>query len=359
MKKNFLLFSFCALVLSAGVHAKNNGVAVQEGFVRMEPDRESGAVLLYLVSGKKVYPVVQTSEHGQSNFLSVFIDGKERRLNKNGHCSYHFEVDDNSIVETIVFKNVLEVTAIYSLAKPDESDGLVKAINVSHTIKNISAKKTSMSLKAVYNLCLGENRRAHFSTAVNREVSAEYAFEPSSEESWIISSDGQNAVELEVFGKGISAPSKTAVANKDVIELSTPVTQWTPGNSFDSIRAYNDSSLALFWNPVSLGEGESKSYSYRINFSTNDFQNSGKKETAAVGQTSAGQAEGDGARADDDRLETSIESVDPSKLNMEYVQQLINHINSLEQSDPSLNRLKIQQLQTEVDEVLQVLRSRK
>ena len=52
-------------------------------------------------------------------------------------------------------------------------------------------------------------------------------------------------------------------------------------------------------------------------------------------------------------------SVDPSKLNMEYVQQLINHINSLEQGDPSLNTMKIQQLQTELDEILKVLRSGK
>ena len=247
------------------------------------------------------------------------------------------------------------------MAKSDDADSLTQTLNIRHTVKNLSDNKTSMALKAVYNLCLGENRKAHFSTAVNREVSSEYCFEPSKEECWIISSDGQNAVELELYGKGITAPKRVAAANKDVIYLSTLVTPFTPGNSFDSIMSYNDSALALFWEPVSLGAGESKSYSYKMNFSVNDFQNSGR-EIAKVQVDQNGQpldSSSENVEIDGDRIETTVDSVDPSKLNMEYVQQLINHINSLEQSDPSLNRLKIQQLQTEVDEVLQVLRSRK
>ena len=361
MKKSLLLLALCAFALASSAFAKKSGAAIQDGLVRVEPSRQSGAVLIYLVSGKKVYPVVQTSEHGQSNYLSVFVDGKERRLNQNGHCSYHFEVDDTSITETITLKGVAEVTAVYSLAKSDDADALTKTLDIRHTVKNLADKKTSLALKAVYNLCLGENRRAHFSTAVNREVSSEYCFEPSKEECWIISSDGQNAVELELYGKGITAPKRVAAANKDVIDLSTLVTQFTPGNSFDSIMSYNDSALALFWEPVSLGAGESKTYSYKMNFSVNDFQNSGR-EIASVQVNQDGQTVDSASEeksADGDLIETSVDSVDPAKMNMEYVQQLINHINSLEQSDPSLNRFKIQQLQTEVDEVLQALRSRK
>lgn len=361
MKKSLLLLALVAFVLASSAFAKKNDAAVQDGLVRVEPSRQSGAVLIYLVNGKKVYPVVQTSEHGQSNYLSVFIDGKERRLNQNGHCSYHFEVDDDSVTETITLKGIAEVTAVYSLAKPEGADALTKTLDIRHTVKNLSDKKISLALKAVYNLCLGENRKAHFSTAVNREVSSEYCFEPSKEECWIISSDGQNAVELELYGKGITAPKRVAAANKDVIDLSTLVTQFTPGNSFDSIMSYNDSALALFWEPVSLATDESKSYSYKMNFSVNDFQNSGK-EVSKTQVNQDGQSldsASEGAESDGDRIEATVDSVDPSKLNMEYVQQLINHINSLEQSDPSLNRLKIQQLQTEVDEVLQVLRSRK
>ena len=153
------------------------------------------------------------------------------------------------------------------------------------------------------------------------------------------------------------------MANKDVIDLATPVTLFTPGNTFNSILSYNDSSLALFWDPVELDKDESAVYSYIINFSDSDFQNSGKEIVEDI-QESPAQVEAVEAAAKPDAankegLKPSVDGIDPAKLNMEYVQQLINHINSLERSDPSLNKVKIQQLQTEVDEVLQVLRSGK
>jgi len=206
------------------------------------------------------------------------------------------------------------------------------------------------------------------------------------EDPWIISSDGQNAVEFVLYGKGVTPPKKAVMANKDLIDLATPITLFNPGNTFNSILSYNDSALALFWDPVEIAKDSSVSFSYIINLSDSDFQNSGrtifeevesepeeveekeddkepvpevKDKALHVDQALPGETKAPEATAPiKEEFNTAIEGVDPSKLNMDYVQQLINHINSLEQGDPSLNKMKIQQLQTEVDEVLKVLRSR-
>ncbi|MBP5448157.1 MAG: hypothetical protein J6X95_08750, partial [Treponema sp.] len=58
--------------VTAVVKRIGGDVALQDGTVRMETVRESGAVLFYVVNGKKTYPAVKTSEYGQSNYLSIF-----------------------------------------------------------------------------------------------------------------------------------------------------------------------------------------------------------------------------------------------------------------------------------------------
>ena len=292
------------------------------------------------IDGKKIFPAVDVNGYGRSNYLSLFIGAREYRLGKSANCLYHYDVDDNSITETFTVKKVAEFTSTYTICKMDEKDEQENCVLVKHSFKNATGKKKVFVLKAVYNLCLGENRGFHYSTALKSDIGGEYVVLPSKDESWIISSD-----------------SKAVMANKDVMELSSPSTSFNPGNSFESLLSYNNSSLGLYWDAVELDDGASAEYSYKINFSTNDFQNSGK--LYPVEKPEEAKAE----KAEEPKKEpVSTESsgyIDPSKLNEEYVQQLINHINSLEQSDPSLNRLKIQQLQTEVDEVLQVLRSRK
>ena len=344
-----------------------NDTALQKGLVRMETARASGAVLFYVVNGRKIYPAVETSGYGESNYISLFVEAKEYRLCKKGKCKYHFDVDENSITETFTVPKVAELKAVYTIGKIDPKDELENSVSVKYSLKNLTGKKRAFALKAVYNLRLGENRKAHFSSALKSEISSEYVAFPSPEESWVISSDSMNAVEVILYGPGVTPPKKCVLANKDAIEASTPGTDFVPGRSFDSLLSYNNSSLALFWNAVELGERDMASYSYKLNFSTSDFQNYGKrygpiqKAAPAPAETSSAKPQESAAdkKASDDSPDEDIDNIDPSKLNAEYVQQLINHINSLEQSDPSLNRLKIQQLQTEVDEVLQVLRSRK
>lgn len=350
--------------VTAVVKRIGGDVALQDGTVRMETVRESGAVLFYVVNGKKTYPAVKTSEYGQSNYLSIFSGAKEYRLNKFGHCSYSYDVTTSSITETMLVKDIAEVVAVYQLDKYSPKDKDTNCVRVNISIKNLAQKKAVLALKAVYNLCLGENRSAHYSTATNKAIGSEYLMIPSKQDPWIISSDGQNAVEFVLYGKNVTPPKKAVMANKDVIDLSTPITLFNPGNTFHSILSYNDSALALFWDPVEIEKNSIVSYSYAINFSDSDFQNSGKEvleDASAKPEEVEEQQAAKNLKVTQGKEPLAMPegSVDPSKLNMEYVQQLINHINSLEQGDPSLNTMKIQQLQTELDEILKVLRSGK
>lgn len=343
---------------SKKIYRFGNDYSIQKGLVRMETVRASGAVLFYIVNGKKIYPAVETNEYGQSNYFSIYVDAREYRLNKNERCSYHYDLDEDSLTEIFTVSDIAEVKLVYTISKMEKSDEQENCVLAKCSVKNLTGKKRAFALKSVYNLCLGENRKFHYSTPLNNAVLSEYVVFPSEDESWVISSDSQNAVEFVVYGDGITSPKKVAMANKNVIENSNLSTSFKPGNSFSSLMAYNNSSLALFWDAVELDPEASASYSYKINFSVSDFQNSGKFRPAAKKSAKKSDADDDASKADAAQA-PGEDYIDPSKLNEEYVQQLINHINSLEQSDPSLNRLKIQQLQTEVDEVLQVLRSRK
>jgi len=130
-------------------------VAVQKGLVRMETVGSSGAVLFYVVNGKKIFPAVETKNYGESNYISLYLENREYRLNKKGNCDYHFEVGDDSITEIFTVKNVAEVKAVYTISKIDSKDELENSVGVKYSLRNLTGKNRAFALKAVYNLCLG------------------------------------------------------------------------------------------------------------------------------------------------------------------------------------------------------------
>lgn len=401
--KRTILLALTLLLLGGLVFAKKSrnakneilghedtSASVSKGIVRLDGLGENGSVIYYISNLRGGYiPVNDKSNFADSTFIALYVDGEEFRLNKSKKVSFAFSAEDDVLAEKFTVRGTAELEVTYAIDGDD-------AVIISYVLRNTSGKAHDFALKSVYNTKLGENRRSHYSTSKKNDVYNEEIVIPSPDESWIISSDGKYAVEFDIFGKDISAPQRVVMANCDIMKNATPRTEFKAGRAFDSLLSYNDSSLGLFWEGIRLEPEESKELSHRIRFSTNDFQNAGNRFSAAEPAPDEAASEKEGGAAQeslvpleekkpseeaaepekneagsesapqpenekDDRnyeFNTDTGGIDSSRLNAEYVQQLINYINSLEQSDPSLNRMKIQQLQTEVDEVLQILRGR-
>ena len=349
--------------------------SVSRGIVKIQSVMENGSVLLFIENdGRKKdpwMPVVEQRDLGESNYISLFVDGVECRLEKSGKIACSFESGSDFVTITYKIKKLAEVKANYVISSRNFV-GDADCILVSYSILNCDKKKHDFALKAVYNTILGESRAAHFKTPSNAVVASEYFFQPSPSDNWVITSDGMRALCFSLYGDEITPPASVAMANKNIIEASRPESVFVDGRSFTSVLAYNNSSLALFWEKFSLPPESEILYSYKINFSKSDFQNDAEllkpyepkaevvMEEEIVVQEIA-PVPSSAPKINDDQIdfETERKYLDPEKINSQYVQRLIDQINSLEQTNPAVNREKIQALQVEINEVLEVLRSRR
>ncbi len=349
--------------------------SVSRGIVKLQSVMENGSVLLFIGNDDRKKdswrPVVEDRDLGESNYVSLFIDGIEYRLNKSGKVACSFEFGSDFVTVTYKVRKIAEVKANYVISARN-AVGDADCVLVSYSILNRDKKRHDFSLKAVYNTILGESRAAHFRTPSHAVVASELVVLPLRSDNWVITSDGALALCFSLYGDEITPPGSVAMANKNVVENSRPESVFIDGRSFTSVLAYNNSSLALFWEKFPLQPESEILYSYRINFSKLDFQNDADllkpyepgmeiiSEPEIVPQEAV-PLPPPTPEIDDGRIgfETERNYLDPEKINTQYVQALIDQINSLEQNNPAVNREKIQALQTEINEVLEILRSRR
>lgn len=356
--------------------AKNGkNVSVEKGIVRIQTFSENGSVAFFVLEKSGAWhPVVETNDRAESTFISLFVDRTEYRLNRSKKVDYSYEIEGDCVSVVYKIRSVAQLKATYRI------EGY--SIYVSYSVLNLDSKPHDFAVKAVYNTVLGETYAAHFATP-SRNVGAELSIAPSSTQDYILSGDGTRTIRFAVFGNGITPPKMALLANKDVVEEATFATAFKDGRSFSSLLSYNNSSVAFFWAGENVGakNGELR---YRIDFSNTEFEAKTNEpfppfvppeieepqpplevapqvppEAEVVPPMEPPASEEPDEPIPDQEFNTERKYMPPSSVDEVYVQRLIEQINSLEASDPALNRERIRELQDEIDEVLDVLRSRR
>lgn len=361
------------------VIAKNGkNISVEKGIVRIKTFSENGSVAFYVLGKSGEWrPVVETNDHAESTYVSLFVDRAEYRLNRSKKVGYVYEVEDDCI--TVIYK----INSLAQLKAKYRIEGY--SVYVSYSVSNLDTKPHSFAVKAVYNTILGETYEAHFTTP-SQNVSAEISIAPSASQNYIFSSDEKLTIRFAVFGAGITPPKVTLLANKDVAEAANFASAFKDGRSFSSLLSYNNSSVAFFWDGENLGK-KSEELRYRIDFSNTELEERNyekfppyapseieepplevepqipeEEEVVPPIEPPAPEEEippESEEQAPDQEFNTERNYIDPSTVDEIYIQRLVEQINSLEADDPGLNREKIRELQDEIDRVLNVLRSRR
>ncbi len=355
--------------------AKNGkNISVEKGIVRIQTFSENGSVAFYVLEKSGEWrPVVETNDQSESTYVSLFVDRAEYRLNRSKKVEYSYEVEDDCVSVVYNINSVAQLKAKYRI------EGY--SIYVSYSVSNLDTKPHSFAVKAVYNTVLGETYDAHFTTP-SQKVSAEISIVPSSTQNYIFSSDEKRTIRFAVFGEGITSPKVALLANKDVAEEANFATTFKQGRSFSSLLSYNNSSVVFFWEDENLGK-KSSELRYRIDFSNTELEERNYEKfppyeppeieepqipddaqvlpptDSSIGAEEIPPENKSDEQASGYEFNTERNYIDPSSVDDIYVQHLVNQINSLEIDDPALNREKIRELQEEIDEVLEILRSRR
>ena len=280
-------------------------------------------------------------------------------------------------------------------------------IKITSTILSQSKKKTDFSLKLICDTVLGETDRHHFYSSANIPVKNEVIYHSMDEEKWFASKNAKATMQFILSGSDITPIETVALANFTTLDTKKWEADMTTFRSFDTVLSYNNSAVGIYWPKKTLAPDETGSDIFYISLATDGAIPGGadyilastaaaepeaetepveevKQETAPVQQeVKSIQAvkEEDVAPAvvkepekqQEPVKEAVKETVPPAqetqpaqnvsavqepaidRLSMNYIQNLLDRIEQLEEGDPDVNKAEINRLNAELDEIIAIL----
>ena len=255
------------------------------------------------------------------------------------------------------------------------------AVQVTLYTVNRGENPQTFTNKAIFDTILGESSSQHFSTYESPELNTQRKFQTMKNDRWICSANKTASLALVLSGAGISEPGSVTLG--PIASLSE---SWEPtvndGKGFSTVLSYNNSGVAVNWKTAYLLPGQVDTKRFAI-AATHDrrlldaLESGGvpfaakaeavqdrQQEEAAV-PIPAAEAKEDAApvaeaaplpAAEDPPLSPAAQAVTEAQLDFEYIQNLIDYIESLEGED-AINRDEYTSLNEELDAIFEKIRS--
>ena len=264
-----------------------------------------------------------------------------------------------------LFQTAVDLKFVSSKAGIDE-DGVMISVYTT----NLSGKDRNITLRMIFDTVLGENTPAHFTAYDGRKINNECRLtsDDLKKARYLLSSDGDASVQFMLSGNGISEIQNVTCGNPGILEKLEWDENINRRRSFNSIQSYNNSVVSVEW-PEYFIEPKQTVYSRFFIFAsvdeenchglfyTDGVQDDEKSEKRTVTKSSL-QPEADTAAVNQNRekVEFNVPQVKEYQLDPQYIQNLIDKIDSLQSDSKNVNKAEINRLNAELDAIFNTLR---
>lgn len=415
MKK--LISFFVTIFILVSVFASDkDGVF---GIYRLVLHEKSGTFSLYQIdpSNEKYVAVLNPLDNSSGTILYLKSGSKIYPLSKQAGVAVTQEMTETNASITYTVKNVASVVLNFTFCSSQtgifEETSDIAIVDI--IVNNIGKKTKIVSLKGVFDTCLGETIAQHFSTKTLPIINSEAVFNSMYADKWLQTSNGKNKVRFLLDGETITRPVSVVVANKDILATDVWEPKLIPGRGFNSLFSLNNSAIGITWNSYKLApeklcgvrfyisassteedcadatsefftSGKAvKSASFladsdklvaeeviqyvvlstqdkddESNFKSVDESTADKKETEEKEKTESEVKETNSVEvapvAESPKTEEMKIEITPEKLDQSYIESLINQIDELEKNSDEYDIEKIQRLNAELDAILEHLK---
>ena len=361
--------------------------------IDVRPKKGTFSIAVLNANGKAI-PVLSTANEYTTTSLYLKAGKKILKL-----C------DDSSVVSAakktangISIRYTIEKTAMVQLdfeclaSVEGENEDTVKIVA---TVQSLAKKKQDYALKLVLDTILGETDRHHFYTSEDSPVKGEVLYHSMKDEKWVVSKNSKANMQLIFDGADITPIESVALANYTTLDTKKWEADMTTFRSFDTVLSYNNSAVAVYWPKGALEPEEEYSEVFYLSVAAGDAipggaayinalteQQNGAEEAQEEEQTqtAASQKEPsvkniqavneqepvktepkpEPAKTEPKPVqqEPKTQSISEDKLTYDYIQMLLDRIESLEEGDPDVNKEEINALNSELDAILEILNSR-
>lgn len=344
------------------------------GTLKFRTKNKLGSFNIALVKedSKKCVPLLSTSDEYTTSGFFLRAGKKIVELNKDSGVIKSGWKTDSGIALGYRIENLADVIIYFDTFQSD-ADFDVDSMKVTAQITNTGKKKESFAVKIILDTILGETDRHHFYTCKNEPVKNEFSFRENEIEGneWFLSKNSSAALQVILAGGECTKPSLVAFANYSTLYGRT----WEPNllsyKAFDTVLSYNNSAAEIIWPDHKLGTGEQIEEIFYLSTALGDRIPSGASFVQQNVQVN--NAKNDDSNYDDfyenefgsdfdenqenvvDNLsyvDVNVNPVSADKLSQEYIQNLLDRISKLEESDEKIDEEELRLLNAELDAIL-------
>ena len=374
------------------------------GNVRLNVRPKKGTfALAALTENDKAIPVLSTANEYTTTSLYLKAGKKILKLCDDSNVTSAARKTANgvSILYTIDKTSTVQLDFECIATKEGENEDTIK---VTATVHSLAKKKQEYALKFLFDTVLGETDRHHFYTSADSPVKGEVLYHSMETEKWITSKNTKANMQFIFYGADITPVESVALANFTTLDTRKWEADMTTFRSFDTVLSYNNSALAVYWPKTMLEPEEEYSEVFYLSVATGETIPGGAayiealtapkeepEEQTAQEAASAKTQESTSVqniqavkeepvktepaktepKKPEPKAETqetkpqsvpAVEEKTPEKapvqdyrFSSDYIQELLDKIESLEEGDPAVNKAEINALNDELDYILSVL----
>lgn len=258
-KFSFVLLS---LLLSFSLYAQSKAGknSFKKDNILVEYVPVNGGVNLFYVNDKnQKFSVLDNVDFGKSSFTGVQIDKTYFNMKTSGGVTPSVKIDDNSLSITYRIGNKIELCQTYTV--PEKN-----ILNIRYTIRNVSKDEHTVSVKSIFDTCLGEWNGTPFSTESKQKINNEYIITNFQKHKSLTSTDGVTGIRFRMDKKFENIAYKCVVAAKPFFENDSFDNHFVEGRGFNTVLSYNNACVGFFFKSRTIKPDAESAFDQRIEF---------------------------------------------------------------------------------------------
>lgn len=353
----------------------NKKVDSTYGIIRLRAIPKRGAFNIGVVNQEgKTIGVLSNQNEYSTSYFTVKLGKKVYKLTASADIRTKARATENNVQ---VIYNVDDTADILLEFNPFETvtGAGIDLLQVKVTVTNLTNKALDVTLKNVMDTILGEADVYHFYTSDDLPVKTETTFRSMSNAKYFNSKNNAAWAQFLLDGADITPADSVSLANFSTVDTSSWEPATVSNRTFDTVTSYNNSAVEIIWPAKKILKDESTVFIYYLAFAADGNRPNGyeyisartkgvpvasgdtavKVNTVPEVKTPVSQPEPDPVE-DVEEIDDDYNSIPKELLTPEYIQSLLDRIESLEADNPSLNRTELQMLNDELDFILSIMR---
>jgi hypothetical protein len=248
-----------------------NALEAKEGLVKLVVSESTARISLYRLTdvAKSRYEALIFDQDPRTTFATLSADGKLYKLGDSSELRVSVQRSDTGV--RIEFRSASIVVRQNIDFIRSAGSALADGVRVTFALENISEHEVSLGLRYLIDTYLGEKSGTHFFTDKKPRVSSETAILRADADAWVATPIGpypqatKSGFMIQLSGDGVDRPDKVLLSNWKRLSDATWGFDANSQRNFTLVPySINDSAAALFWEPVSVARGGTRSLSFAM-----------------------------------------------------------------------------------------------